>query len=467
MSLNNRILIASPSFAKMDREVTQDWVRFAYHCGRRMPQYDFFFGLKGKSEQFRARNMIVEGAQQHNCDRILMLDDDMIINAFDEGGVRPGDAADVYSFLAKLIAHDKDICGILYYQRGQECQPVLMTKLGEKGYRFLRDDEITHGLQRVDVTGGGCMLIKTRIFDRIPYPYFAPEFEFGTDIQLCRKAAEKGFEVWTDTAIEFGHVRNESVIITSENRHLYQTVRGVDHKTQFVIGDVYTRLTQDALEFTGRASQQEMWDEAQPFMELRKESGLSDPDWYREFPKQRVSRQVWFNTQASHKKLMTQYILASIPNTRPLRILDFGCGIGIPAFTLAEKGHQVTAMDIRGTGTLEFLKWRCEKYNVPMTFIESEGGAPEPKDFRVEFDIIIAMDVLEHIKDWQGALEILAQNLRPDGVLFSNNAILDDDEHAEHYSLKNEDFVIQCMKAKLMPYTQISYRKRASEAVYA
>jgi len=174
---------------------------------------------------------------------------------------------------------------------------------------------------------------------------------------------------------------------------------------------------------------------------------------------------VWFNTKASHKKTMTQYILASIPNNRPLRILDFGCGIGVTAFTLAEKGHQVTAMDIRNTGTLEFLKWRCERHKTPMTFIESEGGAPQ--GFRTEFDIIIAMDVLEHIQNWREALEVLAQNLRPAGVLFSNNAILDDDTHAEHYPLKKEDFVIECMRSKLMPQTQISYTKQATAAVYA
>ncbi len=58
--MNNRIFIGSPIYGKVDQEILEDWMRLAYHCGRRMPEYDFFLGIKTKSEQFRARNTIVE-----------------------------------------------------------------------------------------------------------------------------------------------------------------------------------------------------------------------------------------------------------------------------------------------------------------------------------------------------------------------------------------------------------------------
>lgn len=455
MSLNNRILIGSPCFGKVDPEILEDWMRFAYHCGRRMPEYDFFLGIKSKSEQFRARNMIVEAAQTSNCDRILMIDDDMIIDAFEEGH-------QAYDFLKKLIEHDKDICGIKYYQRGGECEPVIMTKLGEKGYRFLRDDEIQNRLQKVDVAGGGCLLIKTRVFDRIQQPYFAPEFEYGTDVQLCRKAAEKNLEVYADTSIEFGHLRNEKVTVTSKNRRQFQeSTAQMGQVQKFVSSDIYSRLIEDAMEYTKHPSQEEFWRDADSFMDLRKASGLSDADWYREFPKERVSRQVWFNTEDSIKKKMTQYILASISNHRPLRILDFGCGIGIPAFTLAEKGHRVTAMDIRGTGTLEFLKWRCAKHNVSLNIVESEGGIPSALEG--QYDVIIAMDCIEHIEQWRDVVAELSEHLREDGVFFSNNSVLEDVTHAEHYPIKGKDFVSACAASDLMPTSMISYVKRTSK----
>ena len=462
MSLNNRILLSSPCYGMVDPRILEDWMRFAYHCGRRMPEYDFSLAIKSKSEQFRARNMIVEGAQQHNCDRILMIDDDMVIDWENRG-------SESYDFLRKLIEHDKDICGILYHQRGQECQPVLMTKLGDKGYRFLRDDEIENRLQKVDVAGGGCLLIKTRVFDRIQFPYFAPEFQFGTDIQLCQKATEKGFDVWSDTSVELGHLRNESTVISSKNRHQFQESSRSMHQgttTRFVTADVYSRLVQDALQYTGRKFEEQMWAEADDFMDREKRLSMSDAEWYRQFPKERISRQVWFNTQNSIKKMMTQYILSSIPHHKPLRILDFGCGIGIPAFTLAEKGHKVTAVDVRGTGTLEFLKWRCQQHGVPIEIIESEGGAPEGL-LKGEYDIIIAMDSIEHISEWKRTVAVLSEHLKPQGYLFSNNGVLEDAKHAEHYAeVTPKAFIATCMENDLMPFTQISYLKK-EVAVYA
>ncbi len=448
--MNNRILIGSPCYGKVDPEILEDWMAFLYHCGRRMPEYDFFLGIKSKSEQFRARNAIVEAAQQNNCDWILMLDDDMVIDAHREGH-------EAYDILKKLIGHDKDICGIRYYQRGGECLPVLMTKLGEKGYRFLRDDEILNTLQPVDVAGGGCLLIKAKIFDRIPFPYFNPEHEYGTDIQLCQQAKLKGFEVWADTSIELGHMRNEKTVVTSKNRHQFQDAGpNAGTRRTFVMADLYERLIQDAMEYTKRPTRDSVLHNTDAFMQLRKESGLPDADWYREFPIDRVCRQVWFNTENSQKKLLTQMVLGSISHNRPMRILDFGCGIGITAFALAEKGHQVTAVDIRGTGTLEFLKWRTAKYNVPMNIVESEGPVPQ---LLGSYDVIIAMDSLEHLENWRGALKTLAGCLRPQGILYANNALMDDMNQPEHYECHPSDFIKTCVDAQLHPSSQLSYIK--------
>lgn len=423
----------------------------AYHCGRRMPEYDFFLGIKSKSEQFRARNAIVEAAQQYNCDRILMLDDDMVIDWQKLGH-------EAYDFLRTLIAHDKDICGIRYYQRGGECEPVLMRRVSDKGYRFLRDDEIEHKLQAVDVAGGGCLLIKTRIFDRIPFPYFNPEHEYGTDIQLCSQAQAKGFSIWADTSIELGHMRNEKTIVSSKNRHQFQdsVIQTPGMKRTFIASELYASLIQDAMEYTGRKHRDQVLHNTDAFLSLRKESGLSDADWYREYPMDRICRQVWFNTEDRTKKMATQFILGMIPPNHPRRILDFGCGIGVTAFALAEKGHHVTAMDIRGTGTLEFLKWRTQKYNVPMIILESEGGPPQ---LTGSFDAIIAMDSLEHIAQWRETLAILADHLNPGGVLFSNNGVMYDMQQPEHYDLHPRDFIKSCVDANLMPQTQISFVK--------
>lgn len=454
-----RIFLGIPCYGDVAPEVLEDFMRFAFHLGRRMPQYDFFTGIRTKAEQFRARNQIVEAAQQEACDYLLMLDDDMIINP----DVTQG-PTDAYGFLERLIAHDKDLIGALYYLKGGACSPVLMMKMSERGYRFLRDDEITHGLQPVDVAGGGCLLVKMKVFDHLPPPYFGPEFEYGTDVQLCRKAAEAGYTVWADTSLELGHLKPTRTIISSRNRYEHQLKDQVpgEVRQQFVSAAVYDDVLRDACAWTGYRDVEEMAIYAQTFhdhWQAHKASGASDADWYRLFPKERVARQLWYNLSVAYKRKMTEFILNAVNPARPMRILDFGCGIGIPAYHFAQRGHDVMAMDIAGTGTFEFLQWRVKQRGLRMTFAESPGGVPQLSGH--QFDVIVAMDCLEHLPEWRRALKELVAHLAPGGALFCNNAILDDPHHAEHYDLAPKAFQIAAAEENLIASNEILYLKRA------
>lgn len=459
MAQKPRITIGIPCYGQVSPEYLEDFARFMYHCGRRMPEYDFFLAIKKKSEQFRARNAIVEAAIQVNSDWLLMLDDDMIINHMVTSG-----PSEVYSFLNRMIGHNKDICGALYYQREGHCAPVIMAKANERGYRLLRDEEIERRLQKVDVAGGGCLLIKMRVFDRIKQPYFQPEYEFGTDIQLCRKAAECGMEVWADTSIELGHLRQERVIVSSQNRRQFMSDMLPGEVRQELLADeIFDRLIRDGIEYTGYSDIDAMIRDAEAFHHewKRRPEGQSDADWYRLFPNQRIARQIAFNSTVAHKRGMTEFILGSVNRGVVLDVLDFGCGIGIPAFTLAERGHRVTACDILGTGTFDFLQWRATKHKLSMFFHElPTGGLPHFGG--TKFDLIIAMDVLEHIRDWKPVLRVLASSLYPGGFFFCNNGILDDPNHAEHYPLGNKEFIAECVANDLMPLNQITFQKRAA-----
>jgi 2-polyprenyl-3-methyl-5-hydroxy-6-metoxy-1,4-benzoquinol methylase len=461
------IFVGIPCYGSVAPEVLEDMSRFWYHCGRRLPQFEFLLAIRTKSEQFRARNTLVDAFLQTNADYLLMLDDDMIMNPV----VTQGPTSD-YLFLEKLVAHDKDICGVLYYQRMGACNPVLMTRL-VKGYRFLRDEEITGGLQEVDVAGGGCLLIKRRVFDKLPRPFFAPEFEYGTDIQLCRAAQEHDFEVFADTSIEFGHVREERTIVTSRNRAQFQIQDGMPGEVtqRFVSADVYGSLVADAHRSLRSSMLNPERDadgtvdgllrafDVQGFLGKRKTFVGTDAEWYWTYAAERVARQVWFN-HTPNKRAMTEFLIASVGLRKHADVLDFGCGIGIPAFTLAQRGHHVTACDIGGTGTLEFLKWRAEQHGVSIQFWEGRGGAIRCGPH--QFDVIVAMDCLEHIDEWPAVLEELAAHLKPNGVLFANNAILEDDQHPEHYHIDHKEFISRCLAADLMPVNQITYVKQAS-----
>lgn len=191
-------------------------MRFAFYLGRRYQEYDFFLAVRGKKEQFRARNSIIEEALRVDTDYIFMLDDDQIIDI--EWTELPSSR---YEFLRKLIGHlendpKKGIVGALYYQRNdKDCYPLIMQKNKNGEYFLLSHLEIAGGLQKVDVTGGGAMLIRKEVFDKIPSPWFEPEFDLGTDIQICKKVAEAGFTIWCDTSVEIGHTRSEREVLSS------------------------------------------------------------------------------------------------------------------------------------------------------------------------------------------------------------------------------------------------------------
>ena len=218
--MRKSICIGIPCFQSASFETLDDYMRFAYHLGRRCQEYDFFLAVKGKSEQFRARNAIIESALQYDCDYIFMLDDDHVIDT--DKTLGPTSKYDFLVNLAKRMEADPTIgiIGGLYYQRGGDYYPVVMHEHKGEVY-FLTHNEITRRMQRVAVTGGGCMLIRREVFDKIESPWFEPEQQTngpsrGTDIQICRKAEAAGFSVWCDTSVELGHVRLERDIVTSQ-----------------------------------------------------------------------------------------------------------------------------------------------------------------------------------------------------------------------------------------------------------
>jgi hypothetical protein len=145
-----------------------------------------------------------------------MLDDDHIIDV--GKSLAPTSKYDLLPNLIRRMRENSRIgvVGALYWQRGGDYLPVIMQESGNGGPpHFLHPMEVSGGMQRVDVTGGGCMLIRCKVFDRIEEPWFAPEHEFGTVIQLCRQVRKAGWEVWCDTSIEIGHLRSEREVITS------------------------------------------------------------------------------------------------------------------------------------------------------------------------------------------------------------------------------------------------------------
>ena len=86
-------------------------------------------------------------------------------------------------------------------------------------------------------------------------------------------------------------------------------------------------------------------------------------------------------------------VMELIPPTRPLKLLDVGCGEGKDAVFFARNGYQVTAFDVADAG-LEKARTLAERSGVELTLFRADL-----LDYRLDeaFDVIFSSGVLNYI----------------------------------------------------------------------
>lgn len=109
------------------------------------------------------------------------------------------------------------------------------------------------------------------------------------------------------------------------------------------------------------------------------------------------------------------------------RALDFGAGVGSGGLLFARAGLEVTLGDISSV-MLDFARWRFARRSLPVTVVDLKSERlPE-----CAYDLITAMDVVEHLIDPVGTIEELHRALAPGGFLLGRFAVEADDERGEH-----------------------------------
>jgi len=142
------------------------------------------------------RNIIAKYAQENGFDYIMWVDSDMILPK---------------NTLVRLLSHDKDIVAGVYSYKVLGNKEVVAKRFQDETreeYDNLTIKEIkeSSGLIEVDGFGFGCVLTKTSMFDKIPYPWFIYTQEMGEDIFFCRKAQNEEYKLWLDTDVICGHI---------------------------------------------------------------------------------------------------------------------------------------------------------------------------------------------------------------------------------------------------------------------
>ena len=145
-----------------------------------------------------SRNEIVNKTlEDPSYEYLLFLDDDMIF---------PPD------MLEKLLARDEDIVGVQAFKRREMFDPCV--------YKF-KDNKyhpaLINKFCEVDAIGTGILLIKTKVFQKIKFPWFETIYDekglhWSVDFMFCKKAKKAGFNIYCDPDIEIFHIGDSPLI---------------------------------------------------------------------------------------------------------------------------------------------------------------------------------------------------------------------------------------------------------------
>lgn len=124
----------------------------------------------------------------------------------------------------------------------------------------------------------------------------------------------------------------------------------------------------------------------------------------------------------AHKNILIDYLFwkrievafnYAQKNNNPKKILDFGCGSGVLTYLLANNKHEVTSTDIEFS-PLNLIR---EKINFPSGVRFIEGDIISSNLNQNYFDIIYALDVLEHVDNIEEYIQLFEKLLTPNGVI--------------------------------------------------
>jgi 2-polyprenyl-3-methyl-5-hydroxy-6-metoxy-1,4-benzoquinol methylase len=145
-------------------------------------------------------------------------------------------------------------------------------------------------------------------------------------------------------------------------------------------------------------------------------------------------------------RLLVKSILAEF-SRGDAKILDLGCGTGHFTFDLARNGYHVTASDV-SVDLVGLVAAKACQMGLDIKTMVADAANPISCG---PYDVIICLDVLEHIEDDQAAMRNIWSALKPDGVLICSVPALqglygERDRAIGHFRRYGREDLIQKMK---------------------
>ena len=98
-----------------------------------------------------------------------------------------------------------------------------------------------------------------------------------------------------------------------------------------------------------------------------------------------------------------------------LKILDIGCGGGLISEPMARLGANVTGIDA-SEKNIKIAQIHSEENNLKINYINS---SPERLKEKEEFDIILNLEIIEHVEDVKLYIDSCSKLLKKGGLMFT------------------------------------------------
>ena len=117
------------------------------------------------------------------------------------------------------------------------------------------------------------------------------------------------------------------------------------------------------------------------------------------------------------KEKLISYFKLNANSSKPLkklRILDIGCGGGLLCEPLTRLGATVTGIDPSGNN-IKIAKLHSEEMNLNIRYLQY---SPENLDLKDEFDVILNMEVVEHVSNINLFIKNCSKLIKKNGIMF-------------------------------------------------
>jgi 2-polyprenyl-3-methyl-5-hydroxy-6-metoxy-1,4-benzoquinol methylase len=241
------------------------------------------------------------------------------------------------------------------------------------------------------------------------------------DWDFCNKARKAGYKTYFHTGVLVGHLKMVNLPPQGALKPIKEVTAPLS--TECLVKSL---LLSDLMIYLN-TTQQDLLERYKEPPEVRMETlykkweGNND-DFYKQDLPDYLLELARFNALDEY----WQGRLAPIGDIKDSHVVDLGCGIGTTSLFLGTNRNKVVGYDICPT-VLDFAESRRQKFGLVNVQFTNEL----PIDALREADFVIAIDVLEHIKDLGGFLKEIGSYMKTEAKLYHADSFLD--KRSMHY----------------------------------